>query len=74
MRKYSNLYGPDAAQLVRIVVNLERKPSVQTCGGVSEDDPWYLAVLGDVSPYPHRQNTWNDLATAGIAFSQIPCC
>ena len=74
VRKYSDLYGPDAAQLVRIVVNLERKPSVQTCGGVSEDDPWHLAVLGDVSPYPHRQNTWNDLATAGIAFSQIPCC
>jgi len=64
VRKYTDLHGPDTAQLVRIVVDLERKPTVQTCQGLSEDDPWhlaYLAVLGDLSPYPHRQNTWNDL-------------
>ena len=60
----TDLHGPGTAQLVRIVVDLERKPTVQTCQGLSEDDPWhlsYLAVLGDVSPHPHRQNTWNDL-------------
>ena len=56
--------GPSTAQLIRIVVDLERKPAVQTYRGMSEDDPWhlaYLAVLGDLSPYPHGQNTWNDL-------------
>ncbi|MGO8965378.1 hypothetical protein [Mycobacterium sp.] len=64
VRKYTDLHGPDTAQLIRIVVDLERKPTVQTCQGLSEDDPWhlsYLAVLGDLSPHPHRQNTWNDL-------------
>jgi hypothetical protein len=64
VRKYTDLHGPDTAQLVRIVVDIERKPVVQTCRGLSEDDPWhlaYLAALGDLSPYPHRQNTWNDL-------------
>ena len=54
VRKYTDLHGPDTAQLIRIVVDLERKPTVQTCQGLSEDDPWhlsYLAVLGDLSPY-----------------------
>ena len=62
--KYTDLHGPAAAQLIRIVADLERKPLVQTCRGMSEDDPWhlaYLAILGDLSPYPHRQNTWNNL-------------
>lgn len=50
VRKYTDLHGPDTAQLIRIVVDLERKPTVQTCQGLSEDDPWhlsYLAVLGE---------------------------
>lgn len=37
---------------------------MQTYRGMSEEDPWhlaYLALLGDLSPYPHGQNTWNDL-------------
>ena len=67
VRKYTDLHGPDTAQLVRIVVDLERKPAVQTCRGLCEYDPWhlaYLAVLGDLSPHPHRQNTWNTLVSA----------
>jgi hypothetical protein len=62
--EYSDLEGPAAAQLIRIVVDLERKPEVQTIRGMALDDPWhlaYLAVTGDLSPYPHPQNTWNDL-------------
>jgi hypothetical protein len=64
VEKYTDLHGPAAAQLIRIVVDLERKPVVQTCRGISTQDPWhlaYLAVLGDLSPHPHGQNTWNDL-------------
>jgi hypothetical protein len=64
VRKYTDLHGPDTAQLVRIVVDLEHKPAVQTCRGLPENDPWhlaYLAVLGDLSTHPHRQNTWDDL-------------
>jgi hypothetical protein len=67
VRKYTDLHGPDTAQLVRIVVDLERKPAVQICRGLCEYDPWhlaYLAVLGDLSPHPHRQNTWNTLVSA----------
>jgi hypothetical protein len=80
VRKYTDLHGPDTAQLIRIVVDLERKPTVQTCQGLSEDDPWhlaYLAVLGDLSLHPHRQNTWNDLrpdltfqAAAGVGLRE----
>jgi hypothetical protein len=73
LRKYTDLHGPAAAQLIRVVVDLERKPVVQTCRGMSEDDPWhlaYLAVLGDVSAYPHRQNTWNDLR-ADLTFQDV---
>jgi hypothetical protein len=73
VRKYTDLQGPDTAQLIRIIVDLERKPGVQTCRGMSEDDPWhlaYLAALGDLSPYPHRQNTWNDLR-ADLTFQDV---
>lgn len=62
--EYSDLEGPSAAQLIRIVVDLERRPTVQTVRGIGPDDPWhlaYLAVFGDLSPHPHPQNTWNDL-------------
>jgi hypothetical protein len=64
VREYTDAEGPAAAQLIRIVVDLERKPTVQTMRGMAPDDPWhlaYLAVLGDLSPNPHPQNTWNDL-------------
>lgn len=64
VREYTDAEGPAAAQLIRIVVDLERKPTVQTMRGMAPDDPWhlaYLAVLGDLSPHPHPQNTWNDL-------------
>jgi hypothetical protein len=73
VRKYSDAEGPSTAQLIRIVVDLERKPVVQTCRDMSEDDPWhlaYLAVLGDLSPYPHGQNTWNDLR-ADLTFDDV---
>jgi hypothetical protein len=38
VRKYTDLHGPDTAQLIRVVVDLERKPTVQTashCFGVA---------------------------------------
>ena len=63
-RKYTDPDGPAAAQLIRVVVDLDPKPVVQTCRGLPQDDPWhlsYLAVLGDLSPCPHPQNSWNDL-------------
>lgn len=62
--KYSDMHGHSTALLLRVVVDLERKPAVQTCRGISTDDPWYLAylaVLGDLSPLPDPMNTWNDL-------------
>lgn len=61
---YTDLEGPVTAQLIRIVVDLERRPTVQTVRGMAPDDPWhlaYLTVAGDLSPLPHPQNTWNDL-------------
>jgi hypothetical protein len=67
VRKYTDLHGPGTAQLVRIVVDRERKPTVQICRGLCEYDPWhlaYVAVLGDLSPHPHRQNAWNTLVSA----------
>jgi hypothetical protein len=62
--KYSDVNGPSPGLLLRVVVDLERKPVVQTCRGVPEDDPWflaYLAVLGDLPRFPDSMNTWNDL-------------
>ncbi|AWG62950.1 hypothetical protein [Mycobacteroides abscessus] len=62
--EYTDLEGPSTAELIRIVVDLERKPTVQTVRGMAQEDPWhlaYLAVLGDLSSQPHPQNTWNDL-------------
>lgn len=62
--KYSDMHGHSTQLLLRIVVDLERKPAVQTCRGISTDDPWYLAylaVLGDLSTMPDAMNTWNDL-------------
>lgn len=64
VHEYTDAQGPAAAQLIRIVVELERKPTVQTIRGMVPEDPWhlaYLAVAGDLSPDPHPQNTWNDL-------------
>ena len=58
------MHGHSTQLLLRIVADLERKPAVQTCRGISTDDPWYLAylaVLGDLSPLPDPMNTWNDL-------------
>ncbi|MFD6197309.1 hypothetical protein ACFWE3_11455 [Mycobacteriaceae bacterium NPDC060252] len=62
--EYTDAEGPTAAQLIRIVVDLEQKPTVQTIRGMALDDPWhlaYLAVVGDLSPHPDLQNTWNGL-------------
>lgn len=64
VREYTDADGPAAAQLIRIVVDLERMPTVQTVRGMALGDPWhlaYLAVAGDLSSHPHPQNTWNDL-------------
>lgn len=72
-RKYTDLFGPAPAQLIRVLVDLERKPVVQTVRGMSASDPWhlaYLAVLGDLSPHPHPQNTWNDLRP-DLAFQDV---
>lgn len=73
VREYTDAQGPASAQLIRIVVDLERKPIVQTTRGMAADDPWhiaYLAVVGDLSPHPHQQNTWNDLPR-GISFDDV---
>ena len=56
VRKYTDLHGPDTAQLIRIVAStLNANLPFRPAQGLSEDDPWhspYLAVLGDVSPSP----------------------
>ena len=75
IEKYSDLHGPSVAQLIRIVVDLEEKPIVRTSRGIAEDDPWhlaYLTVVGDLSPYPHPQNTWNDLRADVMASPRWP--
>lgn len=61
---YTDAEGPASAQLIRILVDLERKPTVQTVRGMPTNDPWhlaYVAAAGDLSSQPHPQNTWNDL-------------
>jgi hypothetical protein len=37
--KYSDMQGHSTQLLLRIVVELERKPAVQTCRGISTDGP-----------------------------------
>jgi hypothetical protein len=62
--KYSDMHGHSTQLLLRIVVDLERKPAVQSCRGISTDDPWYLAylaVLGDLPLMPDPMNSWNNL-------------
>jgi hypothetical protein len=62
--KYTEIHGDATQLLVRIVVDLEKRPTVQTCRGVATDHPWYLAylaTLGDLPPTPDSMNTWNDL-------------
>jgi hypothetical protein len=62
--KYSDIHGHLTQLLLRIVVDLERKPVSQTCRGISTDHPWYLAylaVLGDLPSLPDSMNSWNNL-------------
>jgi hypothetical protein len=64
IRKYSEIHGASTQLLLRIVVDLEKRPTVQTCRGVARGNPWYLsylATLGDLPTTPDHMNTWNDL-------------
>jgi hypothetical protein len=44
-RKYTDPDGTAAAQLIRVVVDLDPKPVVQTCRRLPQDDPWHLSYL-----------------------------
>lgn len=62
--EYTDREGPASAQLLRIVVDMDPKPVVQTIRGMSTEDPWhlsYLSVTGDLSSLADPQNAWNDL-------------
>ncbi|MEU2004841.1 hypothetical protein ACH47B_31730 [Rhodococcus sp. NPDC019627] len=63
--RLSDRYATRTQWLLRQLVEAGDRPRVQTCRGVSSDNPWYigyLAVFGDLPDGPNREsNRWNDL-------------
>ncbi|WP_131830702.1 hypothetical protein [Mycobacteroides abscessus] len=72
--EYSDAWSDAYQWLLRQVVYLERRHAVQTCRGVSTDNPWYptyLTLFGDLPDQPDRERNERNNLASNLVFADV---